>query len=183
MLYIHIHLDYKLYVYTDYFGETIQLYVYIQVFRGSWMETTWWFCFVWITSYLTTSHLGIRATLLSLPPVFLWVCFIASSFCVLTESQKFSKDGCEQHMQVNHLAPALLTVLLLPSLARGAPSRVVMVNSIVSSPCVCLSLNPKALNLSTLWTCCRTGSGIRSECTWFGFWCVVLSWINQNALN
>lgn len=51
---------------------------------------------------------------------------------MLTEPQKFSKDGCEQHMQVNHLAPALLTVLLLPSLARGAPSRVVMVNSIVS---------------------------------------------------
>ena len=52
--------------------------------------------------------------------------------CTLKEPQKFSKDGCEQHMQVNHLAPALLTVLLLPSLARGAPSRVVMVNSIVS---------------------------------------------------
>lgn len=59
--------------------------------------------------------------------------------CMLTERQKFSKDGCERHMQVNHLAPALLTVLLLPSLARGAPSRVVMVNSIVSFliPSVC----------------------------------------------
>ncbi|KAG0602006.1 hypothetical protein M758_11G154100 [Ceratodon purpureus] len=54
----------------------------------------------------------------------------AGIFC-MTESQKFSKDGCERHMQVNHLAPALLTVLLLPSLARGAPSRVVMVNSIM----------------------------------------------------
>ena len=46
--------------------------------------------------------------------------------------KKYSNDGCETHMQVNHLAPALLTVLLLPSLLRGAPSRVVMVNSIVS---------------------------------------------------
>lgn len=54
----------------------------------------------------------------------------AGIFC-MTGPQKFSKDGCEQHMQVNHLAPALLTVLLLPSLARGAPSRVVMVNSIM----------------------------------------------------
>lgn len=34
-------------------------------------------------------------------------------------------------MQVNHLAPALLTLLLLPSLLRGSPSRVVMVNSVV----------------------------------------------------
>lgn len=46
--------------------------------------------------------------------------------------KKYSNDGCETHMQVNHLAPALLTVLLLPSLLRGAPSRVIMVNSIVS---------------------------------------------------
>uniref|UniRef100_A0A6N2LPW1 Uncharacterized protein n=1 Tax=Salix viminalis TaxID=40686 RepID=A0A6N2LPW1_SALVM len=32
--------------------------------------------------------------------------------------QKFSKDGHEEHMQVNHLAPALLSILLLPSLIR-----------------------------------------------------------------
>eukprot|EP00252_Welwitschia_mirabilis_P002498 TRINITY_DN12450_c0_g1_i1.p1 TRINITY_DN12450_c0_g1~~TRINITY_DN12450_c0_g1_i1.p1 ORF type:complete len:375 (+),score=65.99 TRINITY_DN12450_c0_g1_i1:220-1344(+) len=43
--------------------------------------------------------------------------------------QKFSKDGFEEHMQVNHFAPALLTILLLPSLLRGSPSRVVNVNS------------------------------------------------------
>ncbi|KAK3004076.1 hypothetical protein RJ639_018936 [Escallonia herrerae] len=49
------------------------------------------------------------------------------------EPQKFSKDGYEEHMQVNHLAPALLSVLLLPSLIRGSPSRIVNVNSIVSS--------------------------------------------------
>lgn len=35
-------------------------------------------------------------------------------------------------MQVNHLAPALLSILLLPSLIRGSPSRIVNVNSIVS---------------------------------------------------
>ncbi|KAK4766360.1 hypothetical protein SAY87_008002 [Trapa incisa] len=45
--------------------------------------------------------------------------------------QKFSKDGYEEHMQVNHLAPALLSVLLLPSLIRGSPSRIVNVNSVM----------------------------------------------------
>ncbi|KAH9323311.1 hypothetical protein KI387_017950, partial [Taxus chinensis] len=43
--------------------------------------------------------------------------------------QKFSKDGFEEHLQVNHLSPALLTLLLLPSLIKGSPSRVVNVNS------------------------------------------------------
>nr|XP_025623306.1 dehydrogenase/reductase SDR family member FEY isoform X2 [Arachis hypogaea] len=47
------------------------------------------------------------------------------------EPQKFSKDGYEEHLQVNHLAPALLSVLLLPSLMRGSPSRIVNVNSVV----------------------------------------------------
>ncbi|KAG5007450.1 hypothetical protein AAZX31_09G150300 [Glycine max] len=47
------------------------------------------------------------------------------------EPQKFSKDGYEQHLQVNHLAPALLSILLLPSLIRGSPSRIVNVNSIM----------------------------------------------------
>ncbi|KAL6557349.1 Ubiquitin-conjugating enzyme [Orobanche minor] len=47
------------------------------------------------------------------------------------EPQKFSKDGYEQHLQVNHLAPALLSVLLLPSLIRGSPSRIVNVNSVM----------------------------------------------------
>lgn len=47
------------------------------------------------------------------------------------EPQKFSKDGHEEHMQVNHLAPALLSVLLLPSLIRGSPSRIINVNSVM----------------------------------------------------
>lgn len=47
------------------------------------------------------------------------------------EPQKFSKDGYEDHLQVNHLAPALLSILLLPSLIRGSPSRIVNVNSIM----------------------------------------------------
>ncbi|XP_022639762.1 retinol dehydrogenase 12 isoform X2 [Vigna radiata var. radiata] len=47
------------------------------------------------------------------------------------EPQKFSKDGYEQHLQVNHLAPALLSILLLPSLIRGSPSRIVNVNSVM----------------------------------------------------
>ncbi|CAL0332618.1 unnamed protein product [Lupinus luteus] len=49
----------------------------------------------------------------------------------IREPQKFSKDGYEEHLQVNHLAPALLSVLLLPSLIRGSPSRIVNVNSIM----------------------------------------------------
>ncbi|XP_072968915.1 dehydrogenase/reductase SDR family member FEY-like [Typha angustifolia] len=47
------------------------------------------------------------------------------------EPQRFSKDGYEEHMQVNHLAPALLAMLLIPSLIRGSPSRIVNVNSIM----------------------------------------------------
>ncbi|KAG7037076.1 WW domain-containing oxidoreductase, partial [Cucurbita argyrosperma subsp. argyrosperma] len=47
------------------------------------------------------------------------------------EPQKFSKDGYEEHLQVNHLAPALLSILLLPSLIRGSPSRIINVNSIL----------------------------------------------------
>jgi NAD(P)-dependent dehydrogenase (short-subunit alcohol dehydrogenase family) len=47
------------------------------------------------------------------------------------EPQRFSKDGHEEHMQVNHLAPALLSILLLPSLIRGSPSRIINVNSIM----------------------------------------------------
>ncbi|KAM7479567.1 hypothetical protein LguiA_027780 [Lonicera macranthoides] len=50
-----------------------------------------------------------------------------------SEPQKFSKDGYEEHMQVNHLAPALLSLLLLPSLVRGSPSRIINVNSIMHS--------------------------------------------------
>ncbi|KAJ1690452.1 hypothetical protein LUZ63_014607 [Rhynchospora breviuscula] len=47
------------------------------------------------------------------------------------EPQKFSKDGYEEHMQVNHLAPALLSMLLVPSLLRGSPSRIINVNSVM----------------------------------------------------
>ncbi|XP_031251529.1 LOW QUALITY PROTEIN: dehydrogenase/reductase SDR family member FEY-like [Pistacia vera] len=47
------------------------------------------------------------------------------------EPQKISKEGHEEHMQVNHLAPALLSVFLLPSLIRGSPSRTVNVNSVM----------------------------------------------------
>ncbi|KAD4889204.1 hypothetical protein E3N88_21277 [Mikania micrantha] len=47
------------------------------------------------------------------------------------KGQKFSVDGYEMHMQVNFLAPALLSLLLLPSLKAGAPSRIVNVNSLM----------------------------------------------------
>lgn len=41
-----------------------------------------------------------------------------------------STDGYEMTLAVNHLAPFLLTILLVPALARGAPSRVVNVTSV-----------------------------------------------------
>uniref|UniRef100_A0A6N2K9J4 Uncharacterized protein n=1 Tax=Salix viminalis TaxID=40686 RepID=A0A6N2K9J4_SALVM len=47
------------------------------------------------------------------------------------EPQKFSEDGYETHLQVNFLAPALLSVLLLPSIIKGSPSRIINVNSII----------------------------------------------------
>lgn len=47
------------------------------------------------------------------------------------EPQRISKDGYEEHMQVNHLAPSLLSMLLLPSLLRGSPSRIINVNSVM----------------------------------------------------
>ncbi|XP_020518596.1 retinol dehydrogenase 12-like [Amborella trichopoda] len=46
------------------------------------------------------------------------------------EPQIFSSDGLEQHVQVNHVGPALLTLLLLPSLLRAGSSRVINVNSV-----------------------------------------------------
>ncbi|XP_050232877.1 dehydrogenase/reductase SDR family member FEY-like [Mercurialis annua] len=49
----------------------------------------------------------------------------------LGEAQKFSKDGFETHMQVNHFAPALLSILLLPSMISNGSSlrRIINVNS------------------------------------------------------
>ena len=43
--------------------------------------------------------------------------------------RELSEDGYELQFAVNHLAPFLLTNLLLPELAAGAPSRVVTVSS------------------------------------------------------
>jgi len=61
------------------------------------------------------------------------------------EPQQFSKDGNEQHMQVNHLGPALLTILLLPLLLRaGGASRIVNVNSVAHH---CGVVDPQDLNL------------------------------------
>ncbi|KAL0843905.1 hypothetical protein Bca101_017151 [Brassica carinata] len=53
----------------------------------------------------------------------------AGMFC-MGGAQKFSKDGYEQHLQVNHLAPALLSLLVLPSLIRASQSRIINVNSV-----------------------------------------------------
>ncbi|KAF5189915.1 Dehydrogenase/reductase SDR family member FEY [Thalictrum thalictroides] len=42
----------------------------------------------------------------------------------------FTGDGIEQHMQVNHVAPALLTFLLLPSLLKAPSPRIINVSSV-----------------------------------------------------
>lgn len=44
-------------------------------------------------------------------------------------NRELSRDGYELRLQVNHLAPFLLTELLLPLLRNGAPSRIVNVAS------------------------------------------------------
>ncbi|KAF5189917.1 Dehydrogenase/reductase SDR family member FEY [Thalictrum thalictroides] len=49
----------------------------------------------------------------------------------LGESEKFTSEGLEQHMHVNHVAPSLLTLLLLPSLLKAPSSRIIHVNSVV----------------------------------------------------
>ncbi|XP_058004713.1 dehydrogenase/reductase SDR family member FEY-like [Hevea brasiliensis] len=56
-----------------------------------------------------------------------------SEILSIKEPQKFSKYGYDAHMQVNHFAPALLSILLLPSLLKGSPSRIVNGNSILYS--------------------------------------------------
>lgn len=48
---------------------------------------------------------------------------------VIRMSRELSKNGFEMTLAVNHLAPYLLTMLLLDPLKAGAPSRVIMVNS------------------------------------------------------
>ncbi|XP_058071537.1 dehydrogenase/reductase SDR family member FEY-like isoform X1 [Magnolia sinica] len=59
---------------------------------------------------------------------------------LMGEPQKFSDDGIEQHLQVNHVAPALLTLLLLPSLLRAPSSRIINVNSVAHH---CAVVNPR----------------------------------------
>lgn len=56
---------------------------------------------------------------------------------------RLSQDGYEDTMAVNHLAPFLLTHLLLPALKRAAPSRVVNVSSR-------LHARPRRLDFDTL---------------------------------
>ncbi|KAL0927437.1 hypothetical protein M5K25_001604 [Dendrobium thyrsiflorum] len=64
----------------------------------------------------------------------------------LGEPQRFSKDGYEEHMQVNHLAPALLSMLLIPSLLLGSPSRIINLNSIMHSVGF---VNPEDMNITS----------------------------------
>ncbi len=52
---------------------------------------------------------------------------------VMVEKRQMSADGFELQLAVNHLAPFLLTRLLEPALAAGAPSRVINVSSRVHS--------------------------------------------------
>ncbi|XXG68335.1 hypothetical protein AAC387_Pa06g1447 [Persea americana] len=62
---------------------------------------------------------------------------------LMGEPQRFSEDGIEQHLQVNHVAPALLTLLLLPSLLGASSSRIINVNSVAHH---CAIVDPKCWN-------------------------------------
>lgn len=113
---------------------------------------------------------------------------------ICAEEQKFSKDGYEQHMQVNHLAPALLSLLLLPSLIRGTPSRIINVNSVVS---IIIAETASCITLSSSFVVMLKSLdflGIRSKQTetlnfvYTGLLhcfslCEILLWLNLNKNN
>ncbi|PIA41664.1 hypothetical protein AQUCO_02200238v1 [Aquilegia coerulea] len=48
----------------------------------------------------------------------------------IEDAQRFTGDGIEEHMQVNHVAPALLTLLLLTSLRKAPSPRIINVSSV-----------------------------------------------------
>lgn len=50
----------------------------------------------------------------------------------MAEPRQFSEDGIEMHIQVNHVATSLLTLLLLPSMLKANAARIVNVNSLVT---------------------------------------------------
>ncbi|HEX6910397.1 MAG TPA: SDR family NAD(P)-dependent oxidoreductase [Longimicrobium sp.] len=54
---------------------------------------------------------------------------LVNNAAVYTRSREETPDGIELQLAVNHLAPFLLTNLLLPALTAGAPSRVVTLSS------------------------------------------------------
>jgi NAD(P)-dependent dehydrogenase (short-subunit alcohol dehydrogenase family) len=54
---------------------------------------------------------------------------LVNNAAVFTKTRTLTRDGIEMQFAVNHLAPFLLTHLLLPRLRVGAPARVVTVSS------------------------------------------------------
>ncbi len=72
----------------------------------------------------------LAAALLAAHPV---IHVLVNNAGVMLEKRQTSADGFELQLAVNHLAPFLLTRLLEPALAVGAPSRVVNVSSRVHS--------------------------------------------------
>jgi NAD(P)-dependent dehydrogenase (short-subunit alcohol dehydrogenase family) len=54
---------------------------------------------------------------------------LINNAAVIPRRREESEDGIEMQLAVNHLAPFLLTHLLLDVLIRGAPSRVIVVSS------------------------------------------------------
>jgi NAD(P)-dependent dehydrogenase (short-subunit alcohol dehydrogenase family) len=53
---------------------------------------------------------------------------------IIASKREVTEDGVEQTMAVNHLAPFLLTMMLLDLLRRSAPARIVNVSSGAQSP-------------------------------------------------
>lgn len=72
---------------------------------------------------------------------------------IFAGAQNFSEDGYEQHMQVNHLAPALLSLLLLPSLIRASRSRIINVNSVLSFINIIKSKNSLIISIYNTMHC------------------------------
>ncbi|MCB2179658.1 SDR family oxidoreductase [bacterium] len=58
---------------------------------------------------------------------------LVNNAAVVPTKRKVSKDGYEMQLAVNHLAPFLLTNLLLPLMKTSAPARIVTVSSSVYS--------------------------------------------------
>ncbi|XP_014285499.1 retinol dehydrogenase 11 [Halyomorpha halys] len=78
---------------------------------------------------------------------------------VMLSPWKLSEDGFEIHFATNHLGHFLLTMLLLPTICKSAPSRIINVSSMVHR--ICASMSYEDLNNEKLYS--PTGAYARSK--------------------